>query len=79
MKDINLPPAILAYSTYRKLFSKKANSKKIIVETFVNQAKYSLIGYFILTNDMEWEFYHVDEDISSLKNVSEILQVGELY
>ena len=69
----------------RKLFSKKANGNKIIVETVINQVKAELIGTFSLTDDGKWVFMDlVFAENGSLvctcpKNAIEVKQVGVAF
>lgn len=68
----------------RKLFSKKAGSKNIIVETVINQAKAELIGTFSLTEDGKWIFMELVWNEGSYcctcpENAIEVKQVGVLF
>jgi|GEM_PF-5523129 hypothetical protein len=69
----------------RKLFSKKANGNKIIVETLINQVKAELIGTFSLTDDGKWIFMDLVFSENGIlvctcpKNAIEVKQVGVAF
>jgi len=70
----------------RKLFSKKATSKKIIIENAINQCKAELIGTFSLTKNGRWVFMELIYDkesgyfvCSCPKDTIEVKQVGVAF
>lgn len=76
----NFPKAIEP----RKLFSRTAGSKNIIVETVIDQVKAELIGTFSLTEDGEWVFMELVWNdgmyvCTCPENAIEVKQVGVVF
>ena len=68
----------------RKLFSQKAGSKKLIIETCINQVKAELIGTFSLTEEGKWVFMELiltDRNLvcTCPKDAIEVKQVGVCF